>query len=348
MEIHKILLSDGTAISSGRPGTAIGSVSLYRTVNNGRELNFGAVCAAVCRIELVDAGERCPLSSGEEFTLLRGEERLGVFTVEDPVRIAPGCFRLTACDRIVRLEENLDAWLDGLAGWPYTAAGFAGLVAERCGIPLSAAELPFGAYPVQAFSGTNITGRRLIGWIAQLTGTFARANPAGELEFAWYAPANGELAACAADSLQYEGYTVTPADRVCIRRGDKAVFYPESGEYTLTISENPLLSGTEGEVARALYEKLQAVSYTPCTVTVQPGTFAPGQQLFVTDSRGNRFSTLIMTARQAGGRETLESTGSRRSGKNSLPAAGTGTPVFYGGEWKQITPPRFSMKELTQ
>lgn len=351
---HSIRLADGSYISSGQEGVAIGSVSLHRTVNNGRELNFGAVCAAVARIELIDGGEVSPIAVGEEFALL-GENgaQVGLFTVETAVRTGQGSYRITAYDRIARLEETLDSWLDGLTDWPYTLQSFAALVAQRCDIPLAAGELEQGSHTVRAFSGTNITGRQLIGWMAQIMGAFARANEKGELEFSWYTQAAQELKpagenAYFAGSLQYEGYIVPPVDRVCLRHGDKAVYYPEEGAYTLTIAGNPLLTGEETALAQTLYEKLQQMSYTPCTVTVNPGQYSPGQWIYVTDSKGNRFLTLVMTAREQAGREVLTSTGSRRTKASKPPATGTGTPVFYGGEWKQITTPQFSMKETVQ
>lgn len=318
MEKHTILLPDGQAFSSGAEGISIGSVQLTQNVNSGTELTPGSVCAALLELELMDTGGVCPLQAGQEFTLLRDGKQVGIFTVEDPVRIGATRFSLTAYDRVAKLDKNLDKWLAGLNNWPYPAEEFVRLVCAQCGVEWDTQDLPNGVFPIQKFSATQVTGRLLVGWAAQIMGLFCRATPEGRLEFAWYTPAEMTIGpqnglSCTgffAGTLKYSDYVVTPVDKIEL---SGSVSCPdEGGENVLTVSGNPYLTGTDADlpVAERLYASLAGFSYTPGSVTVPAGLFTPGQVVQVTDASGKVFSMPIMTAVRKGERETLSCTGS--------------------------------------
>lgn len=318
MEKHTIVLPDGRTFSSGVGGTSIGSVKLTQNVNSGTELTPGSVCAALLELELMDTGGVCPLQAGEEFTLLRDGEQVGIFTVEDPVRIGAARFSLTAYDRVAKLDKNLDKWLSSLTGWPYPAEEFVRMVCAQCGVERDTEDLPNGVFPIKKFSATQVTGRLLVGWAAQIMGLFCRATPAGKLEFAWYTPAqtsigpqNGvDCTGFFAGTLKYSDYAVAPVDQVQL---SGSVACPaESGKNVFTVSGNPYLTGTDADlpVAERLYAALSGFSYTPGSVTVPAGLFQPGQVVQVTDASGKVFSMPVMTAVRKGQRETLSCTGS--------------------------------------
>ena len=318
MEKHTILLPDGRQFSSGAEGVSIGSVKLTQNVNSGTELTPGSVCAALLELELIDTGGVCPLQAGQEFTLLREGKQVGIFTVEDPVRIGATRFSLTAYDRVAKLDKNLDKWLSGLNNWPYPAEEFVRMVCTQCGVEGDIQDLPNGVFPIKKFSATQVTGRLLVGWAAQIMGLFCRATPQGRLEFAWYTPAEMAIGpqnglSCTgffAGTLKYSDYVVAPVDKVEL---SGSVSCPdENGENVLTISGNPYLTGTDADlpVAERLYALLSGFSYTPGSVTVPAGLFTPGQVVEVTDASGKVFSMPIMTAVRKGERETLSCTGS--------------------------------------
>ncbi len=317
MEKHSIVLQSGQVISSGSGGASIGSVKLTRTVNSGTELTAGSVCAALLELELMDTGV-CPLQAGEEFTLLRDGKQVGIFTVDTPKRVGRARFSITAYDRISRLDQNLEKWLDSLTLWPYPLEEFTKMVCKRCGLEVNGEDLPNGVFPVKKFTSSEVTGRRLIGWAAQIMGMFCTANDGGKLEFSWYTPGdiaistqNGE--SCAgyfAGTLTYSDFSVAPVDGVSLPGG---IFYPaEGGSNVFTVSGNPYLTGTDADlpVAQRLYEALSGFTYTPASVTVQAGTFDPGQLVQVTDALGKVFTMPVMTAVRTGQKEILSCTGS--------------------------------------
>ena len=342
MEMHRIVLPDGRAFSSGGAGTAIGSVKLTQNVNSGTELTPGSVCATLLELELMDTGGVCPLQAGEEFTLFRDGKQVGIFTAYDPVRIGATRFSLTAYDRVARLDKNLDKWLADLNNWPYSVEEFVRMVCAQCGVEGDVEDLPNGVFPIRKFAATQVTGRLLVGWAAQIMGLFCRATPAGKLEFAWYTPAktaicpqNGvDCTGFFAGTLKYSDYTVAPVDQVQL---SGSVACPaEGGQNVLTVSGNPYLTGTDADlpVAERLYAALSGFSYTPGSVTVPAGLFQPGQVVQVTDASGKIFSMPVMTVVRKGMRETLSCTGS--PSRESVAAINSNTVESLTGEVHQL------------
>ena len=122
--------------------------------------------------------------------------------------------------------------------------------------------------------------------------------------------------------LSYEDYTTAPIDKVQIRQSDDdvGVLYPaeETGTHALVIQGNLLLATQTADalrpVARAIFEQMQGVTYTPLQVSIplDAGAPAPGEIITVTDAYGRQMQTYIMSSTISGKRVTLESTGNAR------------------------------------
>lgn len=190
-----ILLPDGTEISSG-PGAvhAVQSCSFTECVNSAAELTLGSVCAAMVEVKLITPGG-LTISAGDELRIYQQEGGvrypLGIFIAEKPTRPSANIMKITAYDRVSLLDKDLTAWVNGLAGWPYSLQELASMVCDQCGLALTDTQLPNGSHLVRAFTAVGITGRRLMQWIGQAAGRFCRATADGKLEFAWYAPVEG-------------------------------------------------------------------------------------------------------------------------------------------------------------
>ncbi|MBQ3000396.1 MAG: hypothetical protein IJD63_01465 [Oscillospiraceae bacterium] len=318
--MHRIILSDGTVLSSGAEGTAIRHLTVTKSVCSSEELTLGTVCAAVAEMELMDTGGVCPLQAGEEFALYRDGALLGVFTVETPKRLSSTRFSVTAYDPVAKLDKNLDTWLQSLTGWPYPMEDFARMVCEKCGVTLSEEHIPGGVCIVPAIQGSGITGRQLLCWVGEVAGRFLRARPDGTLEFAWYTPTEKHLGteACPifGGTLSYGDYETEKIQKIQIRKAqtDVGLIYPESaGENAYVIEGNPILTGGEGdmETAARLYGQLCDLSYCPFSAEVPVGLVTPGEVVTVSAAGGKTFSTLIMTVESRGSRDKISSTGSQ-------------------------------------
>ena len=190
----RIVLPDGTELFSGS-GTenAIQSVVITQCVNAAEELTLGSCCANMVEVKLLTPKGAFTVAAGDELTVYRVAEdgtqyKVGLFTAEKPVRATANSMRITAYDRVTRLDRDMTQWLAGLDAWPYNLYDLASMVCRECGLVLENSQIPNGEYPVRRFSGDGITGRQLMQWIGQIAGRFCRATADGGIEFAWYTP----------------------------------------------------------------------------------------------------------------------------------------------------------------
>lgn len=327
---HKIVLPDGLFIDSGQAGTAIMAVELTHAVNSRDSLCLGSVCAAMAEITLM-VSDQCPIEQGSSFSLYEyssEEERIiGVFTAEKPRWVSPHRVKITAYDPVIKLEKDLTDYIAALTQWPYTMAELAQMVCDACQVPYRQTQLLNGGHPVEKFTASGVTGRQIMGWIGQAVGSYCIADPQGQILFDWYRQVPESIGpgriveGDTARQYYYQGkleladYTVLPVERVQIRQDaqDIGTFYPDAPGQTYRITGNPLLAATTAEslvpVAQSLYERLQQVSYTPCTVTVPAGDFRPGDIVTVTDANGRSVTVYVMERSRRSGRDRLTCTG---------------------------------------
>ena len=325
MKKHSLILPDGSILSSGEGILpAIGQVELIQKVNTGEELTFGSVFAATLEVTVLCPDGQLPIRAGDRVTLLEGDTQVGVFYVEQPQKTGKGSYRLTAYDTLRLLDKDLSLWLSGLPDWPYTLGDFAKMVCSQCEVELTDGDIPNGDYLVEAFSGKEITGRMLLSWTSQAAGRFCRATPEGKIEFAWYTPTDVILRPTGEGfyyrgSFSREEFQIKPIDQVALRSdsSDVGTLYPPdvAGENVYVVEGNPLLSAENGQsltaVAQSLYEQLQAVTYTPCKVTIPSSlNISPGQILQIQDNYGQYHTMYVMQRQRTAGKDVLSCTGS--------------------------------------
>ncbi len=326
-----LVLPDGTQISSGIVGeNAIVSAKFTDCVNAGTELTLGSVCANMLEVTVFTPDGSIAIEPGTEMTVYREDAqgnriKKGLYTAEKPARPSANTYQLTAYDRVSWLDRDLTQWLTGLDGWPYNLLTFAQMICAACGLALVNTEIPNGDYAVQQFSGNGITGRQLLSWVGEVSAKFCRATPDGDLELAWYTPANVDLTPGGSNyyfqnGLQYEDYATAMIKKVQIRmqEDDNGVMYPDvMGDInTYVITGNFLLTATETEtlrtVAQEVLRQLQGFSYVPCRVRMPDGeAISAGHSLRITDRNGKSITTCVFTKESSGHSCTVESTGSR-------------------------------------
>lgn len=334
-----IVLPDGSQLSSGETGKcAVKNFSFTQCVNDGQELTLGSVCSAMAEITILTGSEEPNIAAGDEIIVYRQDSagithKIGVFITEKPTKPTATSLKVTAYDRITLLDRDLTDWLAGLQGWPYTLKDFARMVCDACGVIVKEDALPNGDFAVSKFCASGVTGRHLMRWIGELAGRFCRCDRDGLLEFSWYREnpiviGEGERYYFQ-NGLSFEEYQVAPIDGVVLQgnESDVGTHYPEGeGENVYTITGNPLVvantSGSLIGVAQTLYEQLQGITYTPCKVTL-PAAFdiQAGDVVNIHDRNGKVITAYVMTKKQSGARDVLESTGSAK--RNSSMAVST-------------------------
>ena len=326
-----IVLKNGTEISSGSGDNAVQSATYKQQVNSAKLLTLGSVCASMLEVKFQTRNGALNIAEGDEITAYRvnasgQRESVGVFVTQKPTRLSQNTIKVTAYDRVIKLDKDLTAWLAGLTGWPYTLYNLASMVCSECGLTLKNTSIPNGTYQVQQFSAQGITGRKIMQWIGEAAGRFCRATSDGKIEFAWYESSGVKISPSGdnfyyQNGLSYEDYEVAPVEKVQIKltQDDVGVVWPNvTGERnTYVITGNYLLTTTSEAnlqpVAQTLYNILKDAAYTPCRVKIPTGLqVQAGNTVQITDRNGKTFTAYVMTRTISGQRETLESTGSHR------------------------------------
>lgn len=325
-----IILPDGTEISSGDPsGTAIRSATLTQAVNSGTELKLGSACTNELEVSLYAETDDISLKAGDEIQFYKiddsGERtKVGLFTLEKPTRTGTGTYKFVAYDRVSRLDRDVSDLLAWIDFWPLTPLDLAFYVCEECELSL-VEDRTLPDHPIQAFSASGVTGRQIMQWIGELTGSFVRATPDGEIEFAWYTD-SGQVISPSGDNaylggtLKYEDYTTKPIEKVQLQvsQEDVGTIYPSEADMeanTYRITGNPLLTADSGialsAVAAHIYDRLQGVSYTPCSFSLQAGSgIAVGDIVHICTADGKSLCAYVMQKIQSGQKDTVKCTGS--------------------------------------
>ena len=309
-----LVLADGTEISAGAAGkNAIISLTYTATVTTTTDLCPGAACSNKIELEIwVEPGENLRITSGTELAYYKQDESgarnlVGTFWAVKPTKQSRNTYKIYAYDAVSKLDGIQSTWLrENQDIFPISIWEFAQTVANRSGVEIENSSLPInGGHMVQAFYADNLTGRKLLSWVAEASGTFLRATPEGKIEFAWYTPAEEDVGAGSGSqraivrlasevirtsqsqiytigvvpkfyyqgSLSFEDYTCKAIDKVQIKQSDDDVgtIYPpdESGSNVWVISGNLLLTAQTAEdlqsVAQALFGVLDGVAYVPCS-----------------------------------------------------------------------------------
>ncbi len=343
-----IRLADGTEISSGaREAWSIRNSTLTECVNSGMELTIGSVCSACLELEILDTAGTLKLTANDEIVLIKEDDigqrtQLGIFRMEKPTKASANVFKITAYDRVSALDKDLTEWLQGLTEWVYSLDEFADLVCAACGVKRAGGNFPNALFPVHQFHKTGVTGRQLMGWIAEIACRFCRATADGEIELAWYAPSGVTIEPTGenryfAGSLSYEDYNVTQIDGVRLRlaQSDSGALWPDNeadNPYIITGNAVLLAVVTENLIPylEVMEQELAALPrYRPCQIDVPARLdLRPGHFVDVIDKYGKQIHTCIMTKIQTGNRDSYESTGSvSRDSSSAVNNQSTGAVV---------------------
>ena len=225
-----LVLDDGTEISAGTVGqNAILSLTATETVSSTTDLCPGAACSNKLEISLwVEPGSDLVITSGTRLTHYRedasGDRTLaGTYWAVKPTRQTKNTYKIYAYDAVSRLDGIQSTWLRSIQGqFSMSLWAFAQLVAQRCGVTITNSELPRNVdYQVQAFYADDLTGRQLLAWVAEASGTFLRATPAGQLEFAWYVDRTTQAGAAPRDSRTVTLLAAQPDGKILQASGGK-------------------------------------------------------------------------------------------------------------------------------
>lgn len=315
-----LLLASGSRVELG--GTDVFSLSFESATSSDSQFDVGAAVMGTLDVTLNNWDGRYDSYdfTGATLTAFVGAPlpdgttewvQLGVFDVDQPDSYS-GRVQLSCLDNLSRMERPLT---DVDRPLPCTAQELAQAICDRCGVVLMTPDIPNGSYVVgqdATFDSTD-TCLDAIGWVAQLTGTFARCDSRGRLVFAWYgggvagddgAPAEG--AECEAlrgptslkvmtDDVVVTGVRVTAQNQETEegvgKDGETALSGKEG--YVLELGGNKLVTyGRAAEVAGQVGARVVGMRFRPfeaaCLTSL---SLEAGDAVVVTDVRGSRHAS---------------------------------------------------------
>ena len=258
---------------------------------------------------------------------------LGTFHIDTPTKRKVATISCEALDGMQKFNVDADDWWAGLT-WPMTRGMLLGKLCEFVGVTLKT-YMFLGSQtsiPSAPIAGNGLTGKDVLGWIAESAGSYARMSRAGALELVWFTARDVTL-------TQNQHFGDAPAEyttpaitalHVMVMNSDLGVVVPdEPGDNEYQIMDNPLLYGSTEEDIKPLltpiYDRLAAfAAYAPNSVeAVCDWALEAGDIIQVTGGDGETRTLPIfrMVLRWAGGgvRATYECTGG--TGRKPAPSA---------------------------
>ncbi|MDY4488465.1 MAG: hypothetical protein SPE18_10530 [Candidatus Limivicinus sp.] len=248
---------------------------------------------------------------------------LGTFHIDTPTKRKVATISCEALDGMQKFNVDADDWWAGLT-WPMTRGELLARVCDFVGVTLGTATFLGSdiSIPSAPIAGNGLTGKDVLGWIAESAASYARMSRAGALELVWFTAQDVTLAQNQHFGDAPAEYT-TPAItalHVMVMNSDLGVVVPdEPGDNEYQIMDNPLLYGsTEADIKPLLtpiYDRLAAfAAYAPNSVeAVCDWALEAGDIIQVTGGDGETRTLPIfrMVLRWAGGgvRATYECTG---------------------------------------
>ena len=315
-------------------------------VNTSTDFTFG--CAVPDCITVVAKGDmEDAVASGEKLIYFQVDEdgtqkKIGTFYAEKPTIATKNSYSFVAYDTLSKLDKNLSPQLyemnqmDG--SFPISLKNIVNLVCEACEVTMLTTAFPNEDFMVKAFYADNLTGRDLIGMVAELAGKFVRCDADGNIYFDWFkanntveiAPGNGTKGGKTqigyfSGQLSFQKYVTAQVDRVQIQQmdGDIGIIYPDDTTgVTYQVVGNILLTNATATdmrtVAANLYPIIRTIAYTPFSVKIPKcNLIRPGDIIQITDSNGVSFQSPVMKVTTDASGTTVESEGteSRESGE---------------------------------
>ena len=236
---------------------------------------------------------------------------LGRFNI-DVVNINSNTIQIKAIDNMINFDKPYS--LSNLS-YPATLQQIYVNVCNVADVPVGTLEFPNKNYIVTNRPSGDLTLRDILGYVAELSGTFAKCTRTGSVELRWYEPTDLEL-------RPEDRYDFTPSDDVIQITGilatvkgeeeeDDVTYISGSEGYTIDLTENELLQGDYETVLPNIYNNVKDTIFTPY-ISNSKGNPAiqAGDIIKQIDKNGKEYTTIITKAvYKYRGKSTLEGKG---------------------------------------
>lgn len=237
----------------------------------------------------------------------------GMFTLKE-IKTTNKRKTIKAYDDMHKFDVDVSAWLKDLI-YPLTMQNMLNSLCTHCGMTCMAASITNGTFIIEEnFTSESITGRKVLNFIAQLSGSWAYASlDGGEVYFGDY-----NAKAITLNNSKYVKYEraehrVDKIDKVQIKSTAKDIgAIVGTGENALIIEGNPLAYAEQDSeiryIAEGLYNKLKDIDYIPFTMTLLDDFDVNPGDIITTNGE----TTLVMSKKMRASGVEFNSTGNKK------------------------------------
>lgn len=213
---------------------------------------------------------------------------LGRFNIDVADR-QKNTIQIKAVDNMINLDKPYS--LSKLS-YPATLYQIYTNICNVADIPVGTTSFPNKDYVVEVRPDDDLTLRDVLGYVAELSGTFAKCNRHGALELKWYeqtditlSPANRFNFKPSDDVIQIKGVMATVEDKTYLTGTD---------DYAIDVTENPLLQGDYETVLPNIFNNVKGTVFTPYTSDWQGNpAIQAGDLIKQIDRDGKEYNTLV-------------------------------------------------------
>lgn len=230
---------------------------------------------------------------------------LGRFNIDD-VNIKSNTIGLKAMDNMINLDKPYS--LSKLS-YPATLYQIYTNICSVGDIPIGTLDFPNKDYIVTERPSNDLTLRDVLGYVAELSGTFAKCDRTGRLELKWYEPTDIEIS----PDIRYD---FIPSDYIVQIKGvmastEDTTYLVGNEDYAIDLSENPLLQGDYENVLPNIFENIKDITFTPYTSNFKGNpAIQAGDMIVQVDKNGKEYNTLVTKmVYKYRGRSSLEAKG---------------------------------------
>lgn len=306
-----------------------GGVTLTRSVNSGDNLLLGSCCAAKAEFNILDLDGAFQNLTGKEFLYTCNGEKQGYFIVDSVECQNDALIKVTAYDRMILFDITVDDMITALPD-DFTLSELYTTLCSYVGIEPQEQEITNGDFSIKKnFTGSNITGRDMLYWIAEVAASYAFINADGKVELGFYNSDNEKTI----DRDRYftvniSDFKTSPINKLQIHKNENDIGCivqtddSENGTAAInayTITDNPLFYTTDGTTletpAQAILEKIQGFCYVPFECELLCDSQSPniGDLVIIKTQNSDDVKSVVMEYVKNGMRMSVSATGSEQS-----------------------------------
>lgn len=256
----------------------VGDITITRRCVSGDKIEIGTAIAAEFKATLQNYDGRFDsyVFEGAEmfvrFSIPVGETveyiPIGYFTIDEPPRKL-STISITAFDRMARFNRPYNT----ATAYPASLYQLLSDACTKCGVTLATASgsLANSAYsPPKRPDSDGLTYRKIVEWIAELTGTCAWIDWEGKLRLSWYANTAARITpADRFTSDMQESPIIVTGVQITANDEGETVYLAGSDTYALNIEGNLLAQDNFQSLCDGLDAKIGGFIYQPYTCTTK-------------------------------------------------------------------------------